>query len=614
MTPTLAWLVLIELARAQDAPAEPPPADAPPAEPPPAEAPPAEPPAAPTEPAAPPPAEPAAPVAPEALPERTAAEPTRGRSRDGDDFMGFGGKTLMLGFGGAYGAYLGGSVAYAVSGEEGIASGVLLGGGAGVVTALVAGPDEPTPGQAILLGTGSTIGAFTGIQTARTLIPVGDEREHERIVLAGTLGSLAGTGTAIAMMSSDPDPNALFRADLGALVGWQMAAGAADLAGLRPQDDRRIRAPMSLAGAYAVGGAVLALDAYTDLAPSTSLYALSLGHGAWVGLWTPYLFTDAPDELQVSGGLRLGLGGGFVAALVLSPIVAPGGRSTALQFAGIAAGNAVGAGIPLAAGVNPDDQQLIIAPMLAGGIAGQLAGAALSPIYEPTANDVAMLTALEMWTIYQAIGWGYYGGFSGAEDSEVVGYALTTGGLGTAASVALVPVLELSPAESTLLAAGAGWGTWYGGWAGHLAGLDPSQHWLLTLALGDVGLAGTAGFVIGPWDPSWTQVGLINGMGLVGGATGALVGVVASPDLDAAAAGSLVGSTGGLVAGAIMARKRGGGAADLALPSLPGPGSHRWQPFAQASPWMSPDGDPGAYVTIGAREVAGREGRGPLAH
>jgi hypothetical protein len=241
--------------------------------------------------------------------------------------------------------------------------------------------------------------------------------------------------------------------------------------------------------------------------------------------------------------------------------------------------------------------------MLASGIAGQVGGALVSPYFEPTTNDAAMLTAVGTWTLYQSVGWGYYGAHLGAADTQAAGYALTSAGTGAVVGIALVPVLEITPAESAMMTSMGAWGTWYGGWGGHLMRLDPASHWLGTLSLGNVGMIGTAAVLAGPYDADWRTVGLVDGMGLLGGAGGALVGVVASPEVDVVATSSLIGSTAGLAGGFYLVSKSPETAAMLDIPDL-SVGRVAYAPSVQLAPWTAEDGTMGGYVQLDLREHA----------
>jgi hypothetical protein len=299
--------------------------------------------------------------------------------------------------------------------------------------------------------------------------------------------------------------------------------------------------------------------------------------------------------------MRLGLGAGYLAGVVLSPYVNLYPRSVGLQLGGMAAGNALGAGIPLALGYG-EEARWVVAPMLAGSVAGQVAGLALAPTYEVSGSDALLMGTIETWALYQGLGWGLFVNLSDSdlEDGQGFGMGLAIAGGGTIVAGTLAPLVDFTPAEAALVGSGAAWGTWYGAWGGHLAGLSPEQHWLTTLVAGNAGLAGTAAIAGAGWDPGWRQVGLIDSAGLLGGTVGAMAGVIASPNTETVAAGSLVGSTAGLVAGAVLARKVGPGSTErshallIPLPRVDLPFRAR----VSAAPWLDEEGGTGALLSL----------------
>lgn len=405
-------------------------------------------------------------------------------------------------------------------------------------------------------------------------------------------------------MKSAPPARDLVVVDIATFAGWQVGGGIADLAELDFEGDRNLRSGLGLLG----GGAFMAgsaLAARQGLEVDPGVMGMMLGHASWIGLWSPYLVTDDPDPQQVLGGMRTGLGAGTVAGLLLSSHMDLYPRSVLLQLGGAGAGAAVGMGVPLALGVE-GPSRAVVAPMLLGGIGGQVLGAAVAPNYEITPSDALLMGTIETWALYQGLGWGVFIDHAnpGMDEGQAFGMGLAIAGTGTLAAGAMGPLTEFSLAESAMVGSGGAWGTWYGAWGGHLAGLSPEHHWLTTLVTGNVGLIGTAALAGGDWDPDWRTVGLVDSMGMLGGAVGAMVGVIASPDLDAAAAGSLVGSSAGLVGGALMVRNTQGRAVPWRIgPMLPRP--HLNLPFrarVSAAPWVAESGDPGAMVSLSLHE------------
>ncbi len=523
------------------------------------------------------------------------------------DFFSGEGNALMLSYGAMMGAYVGGSLGYLADpdGGRGILPGILAGSAAVPLTVyLAAGNEEITADQAVLVGSAGGLGAYTGLQAARMFIPPGDQGEHPRIVLAGVLGNMAGTGLGVALMPVAPSQDRLWALDLGAVIGWQSAAAASTLMGWQTPEHRQRRAGLALAGAYGMGGAMYALRTAGAPPPTPSLSAISLAHGTWIGLWAPSALGADPRGRDVWAGLRLGLGTGYIASQLLAPLVDPSPRSVTLQLTGIAAGNALGAGIPMALGRDPFvDSRPVVLPMLAGGVVGQGLGALVSPYWDITEEDAMLLSVLGLWTGYQAIGWGFYGSHLPGSPTVRTGAALTAAGSGTLLALTVAPLIDVSPAESMLIGTAGGWGTWYGGWLGHLFDAGPQAHWVTTLSVGNAALLGTAALTAGPLDATWTDVALINGLTAVGGATGALVGVVASPDLDTVATAGLVGTTLGLGTGIYLAARSPGGASGLAfLPDVPALERLPVTPGLAVTPWADEVGNPGVWVELSLRE------------
>ena len=518
------------------------------------------------------------------------------------------------------GGYVGGTAGYAVGDAatdgsspgrfSGAVGGGFLGGALGASTVGVLSliqPDwSPEPGEPIALATTSTMGAFAGHEIARAFIPGTEDTYTRRVALASGLGALGGAGVGVMLMPVEPEPALMGDIALGSAVGWQAAAGVADVAGFTDAYDNRKRAPFNLVGAT-VGGVSHGFLHHFDVAqPSPVNTAITMANVGWVGAMAPRVFSESTTTRQRVGGGRLGLAGGYELARVLSPVVEKSPRSAALQGVGIATGNALGAGIPLALGNDPNksigETRAVLVPMMTGSLVGQVAGAALAPHYDLSDDDAALITAMGAWTAYQSIGWTVYASRADLEPPEKLGWALTAAGTGTAATVGLAPLVEVSPPESVLAVSAGGWGTFYGGWIGHLARLDPDAHWAVTLGSGNAALVGTIAVGAGEGRADWVDVALVDGAGIVGGATGTLVAIVASEETDSAAWGGLVGSTVGLGTGTVLALRRdvdrsAGTRHPLVLPGV-GPIRTGMRVNATASPWVAPDGSTGFYVSL----------------
>ena len=561
-------------------------------------------PAPPSEPPPAPPSEPTPSVAPP-LVTPSPPLPTLGPTR-GDRLFGLNGEQWTLAYGAALGAFAGGTSAYLVQGEEGepISLATLAGFGAGGATTwLLIQSQPPTVDQAMHLGSSGVLGTFAGYRLARALIPEGAAEEQRRIAAAGLLGATAGTGIGMLTFSRAPVREQTFALDVGAFIGWQAGAGAAATAGHGFLDDPRTSAAASLGGATVFGATAVGLYRAGLPRPEVDLLGVSLAQGAWLGVWTPFVVADDPDAVAVWGALRLGLGAGYLGAQVAAPFVEQSPTSTALQVAGMASGSALGAGIPLAMGQT--DRRPVLLTMMGGSVGGQVLGAALAPRYELSEQDYLTLGLLETWTAWQGLGWAFAGGNAGLPGSQAAGVGLAIGGGGTVASMALMPALELTPEQNALLATGAVWGTWTGLWGTQLWSAQPEEVSAGTLLLGNIGLVG-AGVADAVWEPTWQDVGIINGVGALGGALGGLGGVILfynPQDLRPVAGASVVGSTLGLGAGALIAVRRQDPPTPLGL--LPGLPDRRELPVVlgfSAAPWTDEQGNPGWSVQLSGVE------------
>lgn len=514
----------------------------------------------------------------------------------------------------AYGAYVGGNIAYLVdeAAEEreepldgaAITIGGALGAGAGVGTAaLLAARLDPTPAEVAGLGTGMLVGGFVGHNIGSTFIAPGADGRTERVQAAQLAGTMGGIGLAIVRGPHVRTVGSNLHLDVATLAGWQTAAGISDLAGLDPARDVQLRSGLALAGGLGFLGTAAVLGPRLET-PTANATWLALGDAAWLGAWTPYLFADEPTEAQLTGGLRLGIGAGYLGTVALAALGQPSSRSVGLQAIGASAGSALGAGVPLALG-GEGPARAVVGPMLAVGAGGQLAGALVAPHYEVSDDDRYLLGTLAAWTGYQTAGWSVYASAVGPDaGTRPAGYALTAGGAGTLLTMASAPLLDVRPATSFQLLASGGWGTWFGGFASELADLEKDEQWLVTLAAGDAAIVGTAVAAAAGFDPTWSDIGITNGVGAMGAAAGGLLGVVflyEEDDLDPLVLSTLGGSAVGLALGGVLAARSDGGAHDLALPAF-------WRmgldPSFAVRPWTDDEDRPGVWVELRVDEIA----------
>ena len=524
-----------------------------------------------------------------------------------------GARTLLRIYGTAAGAGDAALIAYATGADDPATVNAFAMAGAGLgygTTHLLTRGDSLSLDAATLTVATGAGGTWFGYELARSLIPVESERYNQRLAAAAALGNIAGTGAAIFVSRSAPPSAVSGGGLLGTAVGWQTGAGIATLAGL--EDPQRVAAAELGTGLLFTMGSVAAV-AKAPHAPAAGQVALNLAHGAWLGAWMPLLVTDTPESGYAGAGLQVGLGIGEAGA------IASGGLprtkySVGLQTAGAGIGASLGAGIPLAAGLD-EHPRSVVGPMMAGSVAGQALGALAAPHYKLERGDGLLIGVVETWTAYQTIGWSLYGDRAydavdapdSGDGATSGGYALTSLGAGSLTAFALPMATDFDAAQAVMTGAGGAWGTWYGAWGAELADVGPGNRWLVTLLTGDTGLVGVAIAQAGGWHPTWTEAGAINGAGMMGGALGALAGIVVSPNVDSAAGGALAGSTLGLAGGFWLTHQleRAPSTAHLAPTRRP----TRALPIAAsftAMPMPGEDGKTGAFVRLDLREVARR--------
>ncbi len=515
----------------------------------------------------------------------------------------------------ATGAYLGGTAAYLAT-EAGespgieeptqtgtIALGGLLGGAAGAGTAmLLTARLDTTDAQVAGLASGLYVGGFVGHNLAGSFLPVGEVGRTERVQAGQLAGTIGGAGIAFLRAKHARSVGSNLHLSLAATVGWQSGAGVSDLAGLRA-DDLQPRSAVALAGGAALV-TTAALVGPRLASPQASTLLLAVGDGAWLGIWTPYLFSDTPTPEAVAGGTRLGAGAAYLGAIAMAGSGSqPSPKSAAMQAIGASAGNALGAGIPLALGSDGPRVE-VVGPMLLGGAAGQIAGGLVAPHYTLSDDDAYLVGVLGSWTAYQTAGWATFSGYESDDAQKPIGFALTAGGAGTLLTLAAAPAIDVPAAASFELLANGGWGTWFAGWGSGLADLEPEDRWLITLAGGDVAIVGTLVAESAGFEPTWSDVGIVNGMGAVGAAAGGLLGVIAlyDPDnSDPLIAATVGGSAVGLATGAVLASRSTGGSSDLDLPTIE---ALRARPSLAVRPWTDAENQPGLYLDLRLDEVA----------
>jgi hypothetical protein len=370
--------------------------------------------------------------------------------------------------------------------------------------------------------------------------------------------------------------------------------------------DYRLRASKWLDSANLVG-ASLGLGAGLALAPRWELdwhdaaYGVVLGgEAAWVGTFLPQALEI--DDQDLKGTVRLPWNGAVAAGLALSELRQVPYRQTAVTAWGALTGNAIGAGIPLLADADPATTTRVMIPV---GLAGTVGAYFADPLVEPSRGDAVMIGMGATVGTVEGVVLG-----TAIEDlqdrwssTQTAGLTALGGGLTGAGLLALSPVVDPAPDEMVVLGTAAAWGGYYGalipvalGGEGDPAGVLLPSAITALVGMGGAGVAMLPSVGLEPRDTLVPQL-----TALSGGTVGALGAGLFTPDPSAVAGGSLIGSTLGFGAGALVevVRARSGGA-DLRLPvvrigRVPGV----W------SPWIAPSPGPeGAVTVVGIRADA----------
>ncbi len=510
------------------------------------------------------------------------------------------GQALIVSYGALVGGFQGASLLYLLSDGEGVVGGTVLGAPAGWwTTRRLTRERQPSLDSAALISTAGLYGAWTGYQSARLIIRPGAEREEVRVAASGALGNLAGTGLGMLLQGAAPAASTSADLTLAGAFGWQAGAGVGDLAGWAVYEDRRYRSAVELGMGWGLGGGVLGLHRLGAAPPRLSELTLYTAEGIWLGAWTPNLFSDDPLPSHTRGAGRLGAGAGYLTALGLSQLGEPKPARVFVEGLGFSAGSLIGAGVPLLAGAESPDAAWV-GPMLASGVAGHAATALLAPAATYTLDEGLMIGGLGVWGGVQAATWSAW-----ADDhpdrfvsSQVQGMGLMLTGVTGAVAMGLPAFTETTPADAAMSLSLGLWGSWLGAWSASLVDPEPDLR-PAGLVSGDgalaVGLATTASV----WDPSWGQVGVLNGLAVSGATTGALIGIAASGEPRPIRLGTVIGSGVGVAGGLAMALAMPSGDSELSLaPPLPRLRELPFRASFTGGPWVDEDGGDGWQVQV----------------
>jgi hypothetical protein len=282
-------------------------------------------------------------------------------------------------------------------------------------------------------------------------------------------------------------------------------------------------------------------------------------------------------------------------------------------------------GLAIPAAFGADDASAYGAGLLVGAPLGFFASKTYARTTPLTAGQGGLYWLSTVWLSWQALGWrevlnigddelcfpdGLGGEFCRENTPDTAPWAaLVAGGLAGVGAGIVLSRRDIDNGTASLLRHAAFWGTWYGVGLGVLT--DATDESLLTWAL----LGGDAALLAGiplakAWQPSPGQVRLITAAGLAGGLAGVGLDLLLEVDDDQTAiAIPLVGTTVGLLGGALMGSRRSAAAADAAsdfgtaLVSLDGRlGVDLPWPLPTAIPSLLPDGrirsQPGIQVKL----------------
>lgn len=429
-----------------------------------------------------------------------------------------------------------------------------VGLGAGIALAGTLSYDE---GGALLVPVGALAGAAAGLTLPALVLDPSEEIDGSAraggVLLGAGLGAVAGASAAqLVDLEADDVAEASGASVLGAATGLGLGL-------LIPGTDRRTR--------YALmdGAGVAGLGLGIWLAPKTNLDEdayLSMGLGGVIGGaaagFTPVLFNgpdlgDVPGE-QVGGAVLAGFGVGAATGLLLDQTLELDGIARKHAAYGAGAGGLAGAGIGLVAS---EDDRLFAALAQGLSVAGAVGVGATAREIDYTAGDLALGSAYVGYLTWHSLGLTL---LLDGTDRQAGGVVMTTAGLGALTGMYLAPYIDLSMSDILMLLAGNVWGTWIGGWGGAVLreridgdfdGRRGAGLTLLTSVIGsDVGLTVTGMVVGGLLDVEPTRFAVINLSGLGGMMIGMLAAGFAKD--EPLRTGNVVGSLGGLVAGAIV--------------------------------------------------------------
>ena len=249
---------------------------------------------------------------------------------------------------------------------------------------------RPSPAQALWYANATAWGTLAGVAARSAASSAGSKLQYGLLISGETIGIAAGLWGA-----------SQFGFTSGDVVLANAMVGAAGLAGL---GSRLVLDPSAYPtpNVWTAGAVIPVMVASTYAAKKLRLtesdrhlaLAAAIGTGATASwLATGLSDTKDPNEQKrvAVGGTLMGIGGGFIGALALSPFVEPSDRKIMAHMGGLAAGNLFGLGLHMVA--SPKDSQHWGLGAGLGGVGFAATGLLLAPHLKLEANRNAFAMA-----------------------------------------------------------------------------------------------------------------------------------------------------------------------------------------------------------------------------
>jgi hypothetical protein len=474
---------------------------------------------------------------------------------------------------------------------------------AGAPTTPETAPTSAPPGPLWRGASGAAAGTWLGWELGRLAAPTPSGQTLP--ILGASIGGAGGLTTGLLLHPANGDTANLALIDLGLGAGWIAGSATADLLGLDAASDRQARAGLELGlGTAVVLGDLWAVRA-GRLHPSAPRQATWTALGGWTGFWLPALAEDDNPDGHQEAWAQLGAATGLVASgLSQRPPGTPAEATASLSWA--IAGTTLLGGTGALAPVDAAPR-LLAAGTIGGALGGASLGQWLLPRYRrgprPVLGTPLMLAGGQLLAIGGAGMWGIWAEETFPDiEGAATGASLVAYGSAASLSLALPAIGGPTAGGSAAAGSAAIWGHWLGGAGGLALRMRRGPHAATTAIAGEVGMivAGTAS--VTGWQPSLTDVALVDGTGLLGAGVGTLVAAAITSDPALRAAGALAGSVAGFGAGWAMTGRKDAPPA-TAIGGWSRPADRRWRSTVSPAPWWSPNGSPGLALTLTVNEV-----------